>query len=102
MQINQTSRFELVINQRVTIRLGSAINKRFVEFLSFGFAAFTSLRLHLYAQSGPRGRERRKTAQCRTTQGGEGGYVSGFHSKIPSIPQSYSVTGYVSFEMPFE
>jgi hypothetical protein len=45
MQVNQTSCFELVMNQRVTVRLGSVIYKRFVEFLSFGFTAGTSLRL---------------------------------------------------------
>jgi hypothetical protein len=49
MQVNQTSGFELVINQGVTVRLGTVIYKRFVELLSFGFTLVTSLRLHLYA-----------------------------------------------------
>src|SRR6266404_3308142 len=79
MQVNQTSCFELVMNQRVTISLGSVIDERFVEFLSFGFTAGTSLRLHLCAQGGPRGRERRKTAYCCATEGGKGGYKSRVH-----------------------
>src|SRR6266536_2027804 len=37
MQVNQTSCFELVMNQRVSVSLGSLIDKRFVEVLSFGF-----------------------------------------------------------------
>src|SRR6267142_3736718 len=53
MQANQTSYFELVMNQSVAIDLGSVIDKCFVEFLSFGFTAGTSLLLHLGAQGGP-------------------------------------------------
>src|ERR1700752_5413208 len=60
MQVNQTSCFELVMNQGVAIDPGSGIDKCFVEFLSFGFTAVTSLRLHLDAQGGPRSCERRK------------------------------------------
>jgi hypothetical protein len=61
MQVNQTTCFELVMNQSVARDLGSGIDKCFVEFLSFGFTAGTSLRLHLGAQGRPRSGERCKT-----------------------------------------
>jgi aldo/keto reductase family protein len=62
VQVYQTSCFELVMNQSVAIDPGTAIDKCIVEFLSFGFAAGTSLRLHLDAQGGPRSCERCKPA----------------------------------------
>src|SRR6185369_9087371 len=52
VQVYQTSCFELVMKQSVAIDPGRVIDKSFVEVLSFGFTAVTSLRLHLDAHRG--------------------------------------------------
>ena|SRR6185369_7200269 len=62
VQVYQTSCFELVMKQSVAIDPGRGIDECFVEFLSFGFTAGASLRLHLDAQGGPRSCEGRKPA----------------------------------------